>query len=182
MKQNLLKSLHPVAIREWLKLFGCILPHSTGPYKNIDKGLLLLYQFVGGKSDRKMFISQSTFSRISTKFWSNKHLERIYRWVQSWFQRFSNPVVRCAHARCHNPEGLKHITLIVDGQDIAVILQKVRKEYIVTKRGKSGLTSFKLDFRNAARQQIMIDVRGMTVAISNSAGANSIYDGHQFSQ
>jgi hypothetical protein len=178
VKQKLVSKLHPVAIREFLKLFGIIGKDSCGAYRNSQKGMLLLFQLVTGKSDHEMFINQSTYSRISRSFWSKKNLENIYRWCVMWFSRFSNNIVRLLHARVYNPPKLKHVTLMIDGIDIRTRLINAAKEERKTKKGKSSLTSWKLDFQTAARQQIMIDVRNMTVSVSNSVGANQIYDGH----
>lgn len=179
IKSELKKKLHPLVVREFLKLYATIASPTSGAYRNSEKAMLILYQLLTGKSDHKMFINQTTYSKISRKFWCEGNLERINNWSEKWMKRFSNNIVRLLHARVFNPPRLNNITLIIDGKDIATNLYRCAKERRVSSGGKSSLTCWKLNYKNAARQQLMMDVRGMTVAISHSSGANEVYDGHQ---
>ena len=97
-------------------------------------------------------------------------------------QYFSNPTVRSIHARLYNPPNLSRVTLIVDGKDISVHLQKINNELRKRRSGRSNLISRKLRWKNAGKQQLLMDIRGMTLAISDTKGANEIYVGHQLKE
>ena len=91
-------------------------------------------------------------------------------------------MVRTIHSHVYNNDGFKHVTLIIDGKDVIVRLVKLINEKRKTKNGKSTLISKKLNWKNAGKQQIMVDSRGMTLSISDTKGANEIYDGHHMKE
>jgi hypothetical protein len=179
IKNYIQKKLHPIAVHEFLRLYGMVNPDSMGNYPNVEKGLVILYQFMTGMADKAMPIYYTTFHRISKGMWKKKKLEEIERWSEDWMRRLSSPGVRMAHSRTRNPPALRNITLIVDGKDVGVILSNVEREKRIKDNGKTNLSSFKLNFKNAARQQVMIDCRRMTVSISDTVGANEESDGIQ---
>jgi len=167
--------LHPFAYGE-----------TFGPFRTLEKGILVLYQMINGLANSDLPIPESSYYLIQNDFWehcnTNKDqniLKKKINWCSNWFRFASNAIVRILHSRVHNPPRFKHVTLLVDGKDIVTKLQLIANEYEQTKNGKSNLISRKNKWKNGGKQQELMDSRGQTLFLSSTEGANSIYDGKQ---
>ena len=125
----------------------------------------------------------TTFTKTYKTVWEAlASIEKMHKWSTEWFERFSDSSVRLMHAKVFNPPLFKNVTLIVDGKDIAIRLINLNSEKRKTKNWNSTLKGKKLQFKNVGRQQLIMDCRGMTIDISDTKGANEIYDGHHLNQ
>jgi len=90
-----------------------------GPYRNIEKELLLLYQLISGNSIREMyeFIPYTSFYDIYREFWFNKYKELNDLFDKLLEHMFSNKIIRILSAGIKNPQYFKQITLLLDGHD-----------------------------------------------------------------
>ena len=133
--------LHPVAIMEFLKLFGSF-GQFAGPFREIDKGKVVLYQIIHWAASTKLPIPISTYRNIYLKFWVKKE-KKIDEWAAWWMDRFSNPQLRLLYAHIYNPPLFKSVTMLIDGKDIPQILSRTSNEYRPNRSGKSNLMSRK---------------------------------------
>lgn len=177
IKNEMIELLHPFAIKIFLLFYGNF-KETDGPYLNLEKGICILYQQLQGLANTELPIPEKTFWSIQDKFWS--HEKEIDFWCKSWFKKLSNYKVRLLHAKLYNPPRFKNVTLLVDGKDVIQKLNKIKNEYRETVNGKSNLISRKNSWKNGGKQQEIMDVRNMTLGLSNTLGCNEIYDGHQF--
>lgn len=141
-----------------------------GPYRGVDKGLLVLYQLLTGVSIAQMarFIPSSSYHAISNAFYV-KHGEKLNSMLDKCLATmFSSTKGRIICARHNNPEGFKHVTLMLDGHDS-------RATYI-NGGDRSMFYSYKLK-KSGFRTQVCIDVNGMVLFVSNSAPCASNNDG-----
>lgn len=86
----------------------------TGSYRNIDKGLLLLYQLITGSSSKNISLLMGTYKKLYNEFWiiRNKELNKN---VDLFLKNmFSNIDIRLINAEIYNPENLKTPTYIFD--------------------------------------------------------------------
>jgi len=90
-----------------------------GLYRNIEKGLLLLYQLISGNSIREMyeFILYTSFYDIYREFWFDKYKELNDLFDKLLEHMFSNKIIRILSAGIKNPQYFKQITLLLDGHD-----------------------------------------------------------------
>ena len=182
IKDNICAQLHPLAVKEWLKLCSN-LPRTYGPFRSSEKCLLLLLQLLNGCPRNDITVPMTTYTKTYKKVWEDPaSIEKMHKWSTEWFERFSDSSVRLMHATVFNPLLFKHVTLIVDGKDITIRLINLNSVKGKTKNGKSTLKGKKLQFKNGGRQQLIMDCRGMTIDISDTKGANEIYDGHHLKQ
>ena len=179
IKYELSELLHPFAIKIFLLFFGTF-KESEGPYLCLEKGICILYQQAKGLANTQLPIPDKTFWEIQSNFW--KQVNKIDTWCKSWFKKLSNNTVRVLHAKLFNPDRFKNVTLFVDGKDIVIKLNKIKNEYRTTINGKSNLISRKNSWKKGGKQQEIMDVRNMTIGLSNTQGCNEIYDGHHLSE
>ena len=168
--------LHPVAIMEFLKLFGSF-GQFAGPFREIDKGKVVLYQIIQGAASTKLPIPISTYRNIYLKFWVKKE-KKIDEWAAWWMDRFSNPQLRLLYAHIYNPPLFKSVTMLIDGKDIPQILSRTSNEYRPNRSGKSNLMSRKNNWVDGGKIVFLDDVRGFPISMSRVVGANEKYDGH----
>ncbi|KAF9972728.1 hypothetical protein BGZ73_004064 [Actinomortierella ambigua] len=131
-----------------------------GPYRTVDKGLLVLYYLVRGVPTDAMddFIPKSSFYALYEAFFRTNH-SAVNRLVTDLMKNmFSNIKVRIAHAKAYSPEGFKHVTLMLDGHD-------TRASY--TTEDKALAYSYKLK-KKGVRTQVCIDIQGMAIFTSKS--------------
>lgn len=144
----------------------------SGPYRNLEKGLLLLYQLVEGYSIAEMgrFIPKSSFYDVYKEFYIDRYDELDRMITAMLAQMFSTVQIRIMSARTFNPKPFKHITLLLDGHD-------TRASYPLADRG--SLYSYKLK-KSGFRTQICTDVNGMILFVSKSAPCRDNNDGTMF--
>ena len=127
-KLQLSVNLHPIVVREWLKLYSSMINYE-GNYRHTEKGIILLYQLLKGKSRAVLPIPETTYGAICSHLWDDyENIKKMHQWTDKWFSIFSNPTVISIHARLYNPPNLSRVTLIVDGKDISVHLQKIKND------------------------------------------------------
>jgi hypothetical protein len=154
-----------------------------GPYKNCQKGLLLLFQLVSGNflhnsgnPNTEMFIPSSSYEVIWKKFYIDNYNE-LNKWADDFLQKyFSNIKIRILYSHINNPELFESVTMIADSKDIFVILSREDSEFRQNKSGKSNLISRKNGWRNAGKTNFIIDSQNYLINLSSTYGSNSIYD------
>lgn len=102
-----------------------------GPYTNIEKGLLIIYELVTGCSMRKMsqFISYNTYRDIHDKLYYdyNKDLDK---WITNFMiNNFSNPEIRTMFTFIENLDSL-NITLLSNTYDNRIIYNNNKISYL----------------------------------------------------
>ena len=108
--------LNDVAITEYLKFCNNKLGYSPGPFREVDKYKLILYQQLEGLSNNSIgFISNSTFRAIYHKFWVRR-AEEVEKWTDWWLSNFSTPELRLIYAKIYNPQMFKTVTMVIDGK------------------------------------------------------------------
>ena len=146
----------------------------AGPYKEVEKGILLLYHMVSGISGREMhkFIPYTTYYALYKNFW-NKNYNSINKQVNNDLNNmFSNIKTRISSALVNNPKPFKNVTLYIDGHDGKI------KYYDPDTKTKE-LKSFKLD-GPGLRTQIVTDTNKMILFISKSEKCGKGSDGTMF--
>jgi Chromo (CHRromatin Organisation MOdifier) domain/DDE superfamily endonuclease len=145
-----------------------------GPYNEIEKGLLLLYQLVSGLPNNKMgnFIPYSTYAKLYKQFWVKRYEYLNVKVNNDINNMFSNEKIRILSAKVNNPERFKHVTMLLDGHD-------GRIAYCDIDKNMSELYSYKLK-KPGIRTQIAIDTNEMIVYISNSEKCATNNDGTMF--
>ena len=139
-----------------------------GPYRNCEKGLLILYQLIKNCSMEQMsrFIPRSSFYDIYRAFY-NKQVQILDKKISGLLaSMFSTMQIRILLAQ-QNPSMFKHVTLLFDGHDTRVNQTGVEAEKMYSyKFKKSGL-----------RTQVCIDNNGMVLFMSRSAPCGDNTDG-----
>ena len=141
-----------------------------GPYRGVEKGLLILYHLLTGASMAQMgqFIPKSSFNSIYNVFyvkqldWLNKKLDDCLA------EMFSNIKIRVLCAREMNPNEFKHVTMMIDGHDsrATYINASSRADYYSYKLKKSGF-----------RTQVGMDINSMILFVSEAAPCATNNDG-----
>ncbi|KAG2216300.1 hypothetical protein INT45_012478 [Circinella minor] len=145
-----------------------------GPYKEIEKGLILLYYLVSGKpgNDMHEFIPYSTFYDIYKRFWITNYNDINKVTKKDLDELFSNIKIRILAAKVNNPQGFKNVTLFLDGHDSKI------KYYNLSESSKT-LYSYKLKGKGI-RTQIMSDMNNMITYVSDSKKCAIGNDGTMF--
>ena len=145
-----------------------------GPYREIEKGLILLYHIVSGRSGPEMvnIIPYTTFYDLYKDFWINNY-NNINKQVKIDLENlFSNIKIRILAANAYNPHGFENVTLYIDGHDSKV-------KYYSPNESTSGLYSYKLK-GPGLRTQIVVDINKSILYISNSEKCAKGNDGTMF--
>ncbi|KXN70116.1 hypothetical protein CONCODRAFT_171025 [Conidiobolus coronatus NRRL 28638] len=143
-----------------------------GPLKHIDKGLLLLFALVTGRSCREMgeFIPPASFSKLQSKFYTSRgeifEKDIDYRLINM----FSSPEFRRISAILNNPQELNSITAIVDGYDWSVTSLEDITDY-----GERARYSRKLG-KPGFRTQFVISRDNIILQVSESEPCNLLGD------
>jgi hypothetical protein len=182
IKKEISEILNPIVIAEFLKIYGELGDHVLS-YKNVDKGILILYRLLSGLPQSEMGIAQTNFSCIYNEIFDplfkknkKKITNKLISWADNWISLFSNINVRILHSHLYNPELFKSVTLMMDSKDFLSIFHECSGNIEYNISGKSNLISRKNNWKNAAKLCFMIDSRGMLVKLSESEGANGCYD------
>lgn len=157
IKDMLFKRLGAIPVFFFLNvLFGD--HYYPSPYRNVEKGLLLIYQLVVGLSTNEMdrFIPKSSMQSIIKEFYvtNGRQLDNDLNIFLGTM--FSTPELRVASAQLGNPHYFKHITLMVDGHDSRALHNGAYKP---------ELYSYKLK-HSGYRTQMCIDINGMILHLS----------------
>lgn len=142
-----------------------------GPYNNIEKGLLIIYQLLSGKTIREMeiYLPSSSFYDIYRTLYIKCYTE-LNSWIDSMLEKkFSTSTIRMLSASLNNPSKLKHVTMLLDGHDTRIIYENINFN-------KAHLYSYKLK-KSGLRTQVCIDINGMVLFISQSVPCKINTDG-----
>ena len=142
-----------------------------GPYRNVEKGLLILYQLLQGYSLNEMsaFIPKSSYYDIFRKFYQNQGNDIDKRISGMLCSMFSTINIRI-HSAQKSPPLFRHVTLMIDGHDTRVTLIGEKSEQMYSyKLKKSGL-----------HIQVCIDINGMVLFTSKSVPCKDNTDGVMF--
>jgi hypothetical protein len=173
IKDVLLEQLGYIPVFYFLNvIYGSI--EYPGPYREIEKGLLILYHMVSGLSGRKMhqFISYTTYYELYKRFWQSNY-NNLNKLINLELNRlFSNIKIRILAAIVKNPKGFKDVTLMIDGHDGKI------KYYDPDTKTKL-LYSYKLK-GSGLRTQIVTDMNQMILFISESQKCGIGNDGTMF--
>ena len=146
----------------------------AGPYREVEKGILLLYHIINGISGREMhkFIPYTTYYSLYKNFWY-KNYGNINKQVNNDLNSmFSNIKIRISSALVNNPKPFKNVTLYIDGHDGKI------KYYDPDTKTKE-LRSHKLD-GPGLRTQIVTDTNKMILFISKTDKCGKGSDGTMF--
>lgn len=149
----------------------CIWCHETfpGPYREVDKGLLVLFYLVKGVTTEAMqpYMPKSSFYAIYDMMFKKEY--KFYTKMCNGFldNMFSTFEIRLRSAKEKNPPLFKHVTILLDGHD-------TRATY--TMENKAEAYSYKLK-KPGLRTQVAIDVNGMALMVSQSAPCKDNSDG-----
>jgi hypothetical protein len=142
-----------------------------GPYRNMEKGLLILYQLLEGCSLNEMsvYIPKSSYYDIFRKFYERQGNDLDKRISIMLISMFSTIDIRI-HSAQKNPPLFRQVTLMIDGHDTRASLIGEKTENMYSyKLKKSGL-----------RIQVCIDINGMVLFTSKSAPCKDNSDGVMF--
>jgi hypothetical protein len=143
-----------------------------GPYRHIEKGLLLLFHIVSGLSINKMdkYIPYTNFFKIYKRFYV-KHKKDLSEWINKMLNKdfFTNYIIRILSAKINNPLKIKNVTCFIDGYDSRVSYQDIHFD-------KKRMYSYK--FKNDGyRTQFLIDINNFIIHISESVPCSDKTDG-----
>lgn len=143
----------------------------SGPYRGVEKGLLILYHLLTGSSIMQMgqFIPKSSFDAIYREFYL-KQMEWLNNTLDDCLEKmFSNVKIRVMCAKEKNPIEFKHVTMMIDGHDS-------RATYINATTSRADYYSYKLK-KSGFRTQVGMDINGMILFVSRSAPCGTNNDG-----
>lgn len=145
-----------------------------GPYYEIDKGLILLYHIMSGKTGVEMseFIPYTSFYEVYKKFWITNRTKINKIVTKDLRELFSTIKIRLLSASIFNPDGFKNCTLFIDGHDSKI-------KYYNSDVGRNTLYSHKFK-RPGVRTQTVNDVNNMVIWVSNSERCAIGNDGSMF--
>lgn len=133
-----------------------------GPYRNIDKALVILYHLLCGVSINQMekYLPHTNFFRIYKYIYITKY-DELNVWINNlMYNCFSNKRIRVLNSNIKNPEMVKHVTLILDGHHSKIIYEDInvnRKDLFSWKLKKPGLNT-----------QFIIDINEIVIFVSDS--------------
>ncbi|KAF9103377.1 hypothetical protein BGX27_010610 [Mortierella sp. AM989] len=168
IKDTLLKRLGPIPVYFFLVTIWPKFKY-PGPYREVEKGLLLLYHLVKGLSMDEMapFVPRSSYHAIHSMFYKKEYTTHNKYITACLSTMFSTITTRLVAAKEKNPPLFKHVTLHVDGHD-------TRATY--DGESKVEMYSYKLK-KPGLRTQVAMDCNGMAIWVSNSASCKSNVDG-----
>ncbi|KAF8922829.1 hypothetical protein BGZ58_003730 [Dissophora ornata] len=145
-----------------------------GPYRNVEKGLLILYMLLKGLavSDIGEFMPKSSFHDVFKDFFSRGQHVLDAQLTTCLAGMCSSLRLRLLTARSINPVGFKHITLHLDGHDSRVVYPRAEK---------ASMYSYKLK-KSGFRTQLCCDMNSMIVFVSQPAECRDFNDGTMLSR
>lgn len=168
VKETLVKRLGPLPVFFFLVVIwsGTLYP---GPYRDVEKGLLVLYHLVTGKTMVEMspHIPKSSFHAIHTDFYKDRrrmHAKQISYLLATMFSTFP---LRLMCAKLVNPPLFQHVTLHLDGHDTRLSCEE---------KSSADMYSYKLK-KAGVRTQVCTDCNGMAILVSKSLPCKDNNDG-----
>ncbi|KAF8958826.1 hypothetical protein BGZ46_001884 [Entomortierella lignicola] len=145
-----------------------------GPYRNIEKGILILYMLLTGSSSSEMgeFMPRSSFHDVIKDFFGRETNALDEKLTTYLAEMCSNIKLRLLTSHNVNPEFFKHVTLHLDGHDSRVA-------YI--NADKPSMYSYKLK-KSGFRTQVCCDINSMVVFVSQPAECRDFNDGTMLSK
>jgi hypothetical protein len=143
------------------------------PYRNIEKGLMMLYYLITNDSmhDLNGYVPKSSFYDIYYAFFKTKK-DKLNKIIDYCFENlFSNINIRILTAFRNNTDLFKNVTLYLDGHDTRGI--EIRS------LDKSKFYSYKLK-KAGFRTQVLIDINDMVLCVSESKPCKNFNDGTMF--
>lgn len=132
-----------------------------GPYRNIDKGLIILEHLLSGISINQMetYMPYTNFFKIYQYIYVKKYDE--FNWINNMiYNYFSNKRIRVLSAAINNPHMMKHVTMLLDGHHNKIIYEDITMD-------KKDLYSWKLK-KPGLNTQFIIDINKIVVFVSDS--------------
>ncbi|KAF9975351.1 hypothetical protein BGZ75_000560 [Mortierella antarctica] len=167
IKETLYKRLGAIPVYFFLTVIWpkCKYP---GPYKEVEKGLVLLYHIVKGLSMEAMepHMPKSSFHAIHTVFYKTEYNAHNKYITNCLATMFSTITIRLLSAKSKNPPLFQHVTLHLDGHDTRATYGESSADMYSYKLKKSGL-----------RTQVVMDCNGMALWVSKSASCKNFADG-----
>ncbi|KAF9973708.1 hypothetical protein BGZ75_001069, partial [Mortierella antarctica] len=148
------------------QIFGT---HDYGsPYRNVEKGLLLLYSLITGGSLSSMtrFIPKTSFYDLHHEFYL-KEPEKLHYLITSRMKNMTSSLKIRLLLSKNNPDPFKHVTLNLDGHD-------TRVSYIGA--DKPSMYSYKLK-KSGFRVQVCTDMNNIVLFASKPAPCKDYNDG-----
>ncbi len=143
--------------------------HEGAAYKEVEKGLLMLYHLVKGLSMEAMepHMPKSSFHAMHSVFYKKEYTLHNKYITNCIATMFSTIKIRLLSAKEKNPPLFKHVTLHLDGHDTRA-----------TYKGESSadMYSYKLK-KSGLRTQVAMDCNGMALFVSKSASCKNNADG-----
>ncbi|KAL1932247.1 hypothetical protein VTP01DRAFT_9303 [Rhizomucor pusillus] len=142
-----------------------------GPYRNVEKGLLILYHILSGCSfaDMGHFVPPSSFYALYRAFYIRNGAMLSEVVTNHLAEMFSNVKFRVLCATHINPSEFKHATLLLDGHDM-------RASYLRSGDDHGSFYSYKLK-KGGFRSQVCVDVKGMVIFVSDASPCAANNDG-----
>ncbi len=154
----------------------------VGNIRNVEKGLLILFRFLTGKSIPEMsqYMPKSSYSDIEMEFFKT-HGESLSTWIDTMNNYyFTTPKLRLISAKLFNPPQFEHITLYLDGMDTRINYNS-QKEIDGFRMERSDLYGWKFK-KSGGRTQIIIDTNNFFYKFSHTAKAGTTNDGAMFQE
>jgi hypothetical protein len=144
----------------------------AGPMRHIDKGLIILFTLVTGKSCRDMadFMPRSSFSKLQTEFYGTRGEKFEEELDFKLKTMFSSPSFRQASSLLNNPTEFNTVTAIADGYDWLATTREGVKDY-----GDRLRYSRKLH-KPGYRTQFIVSCDNLILQVSNSEPCNLFSD------
>jgi hypothetical protein len=165
IKTKIYERLGDIAPFIFIHIIGTICGWLEGPYRNVEKILLILYMIVEnesfGKVDERSIIPKSTIWRIHDTIF-NEYYDQLNEWATNCLSKmFSNPIIRILTARIENNPAFNFGTMFLDGHDSRI-------EYgALEKYPKSEYWSFKFK-KSGVRTQVLMDCQELAIAVSKT--------------
>ncbi|KAF8982176.1 hypothetical protein BGZ46_001658 [Entomortierella lignicola] len=145
-----------------------------GPYRNIEKGILILYMLLKGIPTGEMgaFLPKSSFHDVYKDLFTREAHALESKLNNCLANMCSSIRLRLLTARDVNPEPFKHITMHLDGHDSRVAYLNA---------DKASMYSYKLK-KSGFRTQVCCDMNSMAVFVSQPAECRDFNDGTMLSR
>ncbi|KAI1288627.1 hypothetical protein EDD11_009851, partial [Mortierella claussenii] len=123
-----------------------------GPYREVEKGLLVLYHLVAGlpMDGISPYIPKSSFHSLHSEFYKTNHNANSKKINQMLVSMFSTFPIRLLSAKLRNPPLFSHVTLHLDGHDTRLSCEE---------KSSTEMYSYKLK-KSGVRTQVCVDFDG----------------------
>lgn len=147
----------------------------SGPYRNVEKGLLYLYHLSEGLSHSKLatYMPESTFQVLHREIVLT-YYDQLLEWLDTCLtKRFSTEQLRIVAASMHNVEDYQSITIQTDGHDSRT---NYNSKYDIDRK-----ITFSYKLKKAGyRLQVAQDSNKMFLAVSDAENCAKGNDGTMF--